>query len=235
MAAPDRIWHECSVCWHVYDADRGDPSRAVAPGTAFADLPDDWRCPECDAQKVKFLRTRAPRAQARAARAQVEVAAPLSVRSPQELAQALEGEMRRKALAGMAALPISNPRLRVEAVGFLAWRQWTLGVLVTPWSMLLVMKPDSAPEGGWADGETVEVFLPSGHYDLMPARFEATGPALILSLFSPMDLFAGPDEAKTAAKAALVELLTPPPAPVVDRRGLFGRAREPAAAGSGAP
>jgi rubredoxin len=47
---------ECGVCWHVYDPAQGDPVWQIAPGVAFADLPDDWRCPECDAPREKFLR-----------------------------------------------------------------------------------------------------------------------------------------------------------------------------------
>ena len=37
----------CDVCGYVYDPALGDPSQDIAPGTAFEDLPDDWKCPEC--------------------------------------------------------------------------------------------------------------------------------------------------------------------------------------------
>lgn len=47
---------ECGVCWHVYDPAAGDPVWQIEPGVAFADLPQDWRCPECDAPRDKFLR-----------------------------------------------------------------------------------------------------------------------------------------------------------------------------------
>jgi len=53
--APDARM-ECGVCWHVYDPAEGDPVWQVPPGVAFADLPHDWRCPECDAPREKFLR-----------------------------------------------------------------------------------------------------------------------------------------------------------------------------------
>jgi [NiFe] hydrogenase assembly HybE family chaperone len=231
-AAADRaappVLHECGVCWHPYDPAEGDPSRAIAPGTAFEALPDDWRCPQCDAMKVKFLRTTAPRRAVRERGPGNQVRARVWSDTPDGLARALEDEMRRKALDGMAALPISNPRLRVEAVGFLAWRGITLGVLVTPWSMLLVAVPPQVPEGGWPDGAVVELELPSGRYDLMPARFERTGAALLLSLFSPMDTFDSPESARAAAKGALLELMTPPPAQTLDRRAML-RGEAPAA------
>ena len=47
---------ECGVCWHVDDPDQGDPVWQIAPGTPFADLPEEWRCPKCDAPPSKFMR-----------------------------------------------------------------------------------------------------------------------------------------------------------------------------------
>jgi len=44
----------CSVCGYVYDPAVGDPENGVEPGTAFADLPDDWVCPVCGAEKSQF-------------------------------------------------------------------------------------------------------------------------------------------------------------------------------------
>jgi rubredoxin len=53
---PQGAQMECGVCWHVYDPAEGDPVWQVEAGVAFADLPPDWRCPECDAPREKFLR-----------------------------------------------------------------------------------------------------------------------------------------------------------------------------------
>ena len=47
---------ECGVCWHVYDPAEGDPVWQAEPGTPFAELPADWRCPHCDAPREKFLK-----------------------------------------------------------------------------------------------------------------------------------------------------------------------------------
>lgn len=46
---------ECGVCWLVYDPAEGDSVRQIAGGTPFADLPEDWRCPTCDAPRERFL------------------------------------------------------------------------------------------------------------------------------------------------------------------------------------
>jgi rubredoxin len=47
---------ECGVCWHVYDPAEGDDVWQIPPGTAFHALPEDWRCPNCDAPHAKFMR-----------------------------------------------------------------------------------------------------------------------------------------------------------------------------------
>jgi rubredoxin len=46
---------ECKICWLVYDPAVGDPVWQIAPGTAFADLPLHWTCPNCSATKDQFL------------------------------------------------------------------------------------------------------------------------------------------------------------------------------------
>jgi rubredoxin len=46
---------ECGICWHVYDPAEGDSVWQIEPGTAFANLPEDWRCPNCDALQSKFM------------------------------------------------------------------------------------------------------------------------------------------------------------------------------------
>ena len=46
---------ECRICWYVYDPVEGDEFEQIPPGTAFTDLPDHWRCPQCDAEQDKFL------------------------------------------------------------------------------------------------------------------------------------------------------------------------------------
>ena len=43
----------CVICGYIYDEAVGIAG-VVAPGTAFADLPDDWTCPECGSPKESF-------------------------------------------------------------------------------------------------------------------------------------------------------------------------------------
>jgi rubredoxin len=42
------------VCGWEYDPAVGDPDGGIAPGTAFADIPDDWVCPVCGLGKDAF-------------------------------------------------------------------------------------------------------------------------------------------------------------------------------------
>jgi rubredoxin len=44
----------CNICGYEYDPAQGDPDNGVEPGTAFADIPDDWVCPVCGAPKDEF-------------------------------------------------------------------------------------------------------------------------------------------------------------------------------------
>ena len=44
----------CTICGYIYDPALGDPENGVASGTAFEDLPDDWVCPVCGADKDQF-------------------------------------------------------------------------------------------------------------------------------------------------------------------------------------
>ncbi len=44
----------CKVCGYIYNPTAGDPDSGIAPGTAFEDIPDDWRCPVCGVTKSDF-------------------------------------------------------------------------------------------------------------------------------------------------------------------------------------
>ena len=45
----------CKQCSMIYDPVTGDPDSGIAPGTPFAEIPDDWSCPICGAQKKTFI------------------------------------------------------------------------------------------------------------------------------------------------------------------------------------
>jgi len=45
---------QCQSCMYEYKPKVGDDFYPVSAGTQFKDLPDDWRCPTCGADKTKF-------------------------------------------------------------------------------------------------------------------------------------------------------------------------------------
>ena len=48
------VKYVCGNCGYVYDPAEGNPGRDVNPVTRFRDLPDDWLCRVCGAEKWRF-------------------------------------------------------------------------------------------------------------------------------------------------------------------------------------
>ena len=134
----------------------------------------------------------------------------------------------------MRDLPVFNPKLRVEAVGFHDDGARVIGILATPWFMNVVIAasplgpvPVVLPAGATATHD-----LPSGAYDFVVGEIAEFGRLDSLSLFSPMFEFDDPDVVRATAEAAMAELRRAPEPPkpaaagatAVDRRALlFGR------------
>jgi flavin reductase (DIM6/NTAB) family NADH-FMN oxidoreductase RutF/rubredoxin len=49
----EEVW-QCQLCRYEYEEAKGDPISGIPPGTSFADLPEDWVCPICGADKSSF-------------------------------------------------------------------------------------------------------------------------------------------------------------------------------------
>lgn len=41
----------CLECGWLYDESQGLPELGIAPGTQWQELPDDFKCPECETRK----------------------------------------------------------------------------------------------------------------------------------------------------------------------------------------
>lgn len=46
----------CVICGYVYDPKEGDIESGIPAGTVFEELPADWVCPICGADKSQFER-----------------------------------------------------------------------------------------------------------------------------------------------------------------------------------
>jgi GntR family transcriptional regulator / MocR family aminotransferase len=44
----------CRGCYFVYEEANGLPQQSIRPGTVFADIPANWRCPDCGTEKTTF-------------------------------------------------------------------------------------------------------------------------------------------------------------------------------------
>ena len=107
----------------------------------------------------------------------------------------------------MADVPVCNPALHVETVGFQRWQDEWLGILVTPWALNLMLLPGG---GGvfralWP-GDSQWWQFPSGAYEFLGNREPGLGPYQVCSLFSPVFEFATQDAARDTAHAALAAL-----------------------------
>lgn len=185
---------ECKICWTPYDPAEGDDTRQVLPGTAFADLPEDWSCPGCSAPKAQFLVQSDPGAAEAPMRAEME-----------RRTAALAADFTEIFNAKMRDVPMVNHALHVQAVGFQPHEGGFLGVLVAPWFMNLVFLPPEGRPALPAGGKEVIAF-PSGAYEFLHNTREMTGPYLACSLFSPMGDFSSQLQAVDVARAVMAEL-----------------------------
>ena len=118
----------------------------------------------------------------------------------------LETIFRRIHREQMLDLPILNPALEVEAVGFAPYCGHSLGILITPWFMKLMLLPGEAPWPELREGKSQYWRFPGGALKFVAEYDEQVGAYQACSLFSPMREFAGQEEACAAAQAILLGL-----------------------------
>ncbi|QFZ92585.2 rubredoxin [Synechococcus elongatus] len=61
----------CLGCGFLYDEQLGLPEYGIPPGTRWADIPDDWVCPDCGTPKSNFELVEMPYADDEPARSQL--------------------------------------------------------------------------------------------------------------------------------------------------------------------
>lgn len=198
---------ECKICWHVYDPAAGCEQWQVPPGTAFAALPDHWRCPVCDGARDQFMALDGEPVPVESAALPAIAAKDTGPALPTETIARLEAAFREIHTAQMRGMPIVNDALAVKAVGFRRHDGRWLGALVTPWFLNLVLLPDDADDwSGLVPGAKELIGFPSGRYEFVHANRKGVGAYKACSLFSPMFEFASMLQATETASAALVSL-----------------------------
>jgi [NiFe] hydrogenase assembly HybE family chaperone len=132
-------------------------------------------------------------------------------------AAALQARFEHIHLHQMVGVPMLNPALRVQALGFRPWAEHWLGVLVTPWFMNLVLFPRQA--GHWqaiGERESRHYVFPAGVFEFIGSRDAELGDYQACSLFSPMFEFNDHAAAHDTAVAALAALFDPASRPGSD-------------------
>ncbi|NBC32768.1 MAG: [NiFe]-hydrogenase assembly chaperone HybE [Alphaproteobacteria bacterium] len=114
--------------------------------------------------------------------------------------------------AEMRALPVYNPALAVEAVGFGPYGDDVVGVLITPWFMSLIALPGD-PQAAATEplGEKTVLSFPSGDYAFQAGEVGEGLRYRSCHLFSPIPQFADQQTAREAAEGALEALFATPP------------------------
>jgi [NiFe] hydrogenase assembly HybE family chaperone len=121
-----------------------------------------------------------------------------------ETVRALEAAFERIARTRMAGLPLNNPALRVQGVGFRALdARHQVGVLIAPWAVNLVLLGDPLSRDlHLAPDRRRRWDFPSGSYEFMGGEEGECGPYQFCSLFSPA--FEFDDQATAVATAGEV-------------------------------
>jgi [NiFe] hydrogenase assembly HybE family chaperone len=144
--------------------------------------------------------------------------------SDEDAVQRLANAYRRAALT-VKGMPIYNPTIAVEAVGFREHEGRQVGVVVTPWFMNLTVLPSADDLRVWVNGGSIRLGFPSGAYDFVVNDLPDVGLIGTCSLFSTMLEFTDHEAAQLAAQTvadAVFEPEQPAPAPTVSRRHLLG-------------
>lgn len=121
----------------------------------------------------------------------------------------LQATFEKIAATRMADVPIVNPRLRVETVGFRLWQGFWVGVLVTPWSINLVLLPsDDVQLEPLRQDEKRAWTFPSGTYQFMGLSEPQLGPCQMCPLLSPVAEFVAHEQAVALAREIAAALFT---------------------------
>lgn len=129
----------------------------------------------------------------------------------------------------MADLPIYNPQLQVETVGFHLYQEGEIGVLVTPWCMNLVLIPSDASNNQEAEGMIGSkrmISLPSGQYEFVMGWYGELGVFYSCSLFSPMFEFETQEQAIETAEEVIKAVFEPENHAPTDRQSALQKQRE---------
>ncbi len=130
------------------------------------------------------------------------------MQDPEQVAATIEKTFIKIHLENMQGIPILNPAIEVQAVGFQHYQGRVLGVIITPWLMNIVILPTE--DENWSDmelGHKQPHKFPSKTCKFMVNHIEGIGPCQTHSLYSPMRDFACHEQALKMAHDFLESLM----------------------------
>jgi [NiFe] hydrogenase assembly HybE family chaperone len=110
----------------------------------------------------------------------------------------------------MAELPLCNPQLAVEAVGFRDFEEHRLGILITPWFMNLVLLSDTDTWRDWQQGSVSEWTLPAGSQEFTTCTDDNIPTYLTSVLFRTVSDFPDQATARAVAEEIMEQLFVEP-------------------------
>ncbi|MCW8945209.1 MAG: [NiFe]-hydrogenase assembly chaperone HybE [Sedimenticola sp.] len=113
----------------------------------------------------------------------------------------------------MQGLPVCNELLTTEVVGLTRFNECWVGVLITPWTLQLIMLPASAEAEQLEEGDHRTYEFPQGKVVFMIAENETLGPYQSCALMSPLHSFETQEQIRQTA-IEIMELMFQPPAEV---------------------
>ncbi|MET0091355.1 MAG: [NiFe]-hydrogenase assembly chaperone HybE [Candidatus Thiodiazotropha sp.] len=126
----------------------------------------------------------------------------------------------------MQGIPILNPALRVETLGFQTFEGRAVGIVITPWMMNLMLLPAEGEDwSGLKTGDKTRHRFPANEFPFMVNEFDGIGICQTHSPYSPMHEFMDQDHAVAAAESFMQTLMTPVENPDTDPfdEALLGR------------
>ncbi|MES9968805.1 MAG: [NiFe]-hydrogenase assembly chaperone HybE [Candidatus Thiodiazotropha sp.] len=108
----------------------------------------------------------------------------------------------------MQGIPLLNPMLKVETLGFQEFEGRVVGIIITPWMMNLILFP--AENEDWSEmklGDKQPHRFPANRYKFMVNEIEGIGRCQTHSLYSPMHEFANQEHALAAARSFMQTLM----------------------------
>lgn len=124
------------------------------------------------------------------------------------LAKEIEMTFQRIEQEQMQDIPLLNPALRVQSIGFQVYEGRALGIIITPWMMNLLMLPSEQDD--WSElklGDKTHYRLPANEFRFMVNEIDGIGICQTHSLYSPMHEFMNQDHAVAAAENFMQTLM----------------------------